>query len=229
MAKPQEQDFPPAFTSSSLTAGPRSGSWREKPTPFPRRWGLLPAAPFRGSMKPAVLGDCLRLCLSATGGLWGTEAAQDQEREAPECRGCGGEAGPSGALSLFMSLVTGGCKGILVCPPRGPGALSPTVAGGALRGLRRHPPPVHSSPSTYKSLREPRAQWEGDGGPQQGRLWSRPSFIFLELFHHRSPGFDGLIANIECFNTLFVKPKKLRSKFASENVNRNNYGREHSL
>lgn len=101
--------------------------------------------------------------------------------------------GPSGALSLFVSLVTRGCKGILACLPRGPRALSPTVAGGALRGLRRHPPPVRSSPSTYKSLREPRAQWEGDGGPQQGRLWSRPSFIFLELFHHRSPGFDGLI------------------------------------
>ena len=157
MAKPQEQDFPPAFTSSSLTAGPRSGSWREKPTPFPRRWGLQPAVPFRGSMKPAVLGDCLRLCLSAAGGLWGAKAALDQEREAPERQGRGGEAGPSGALTLFVSLVTGGCKGILVCPLRGPGALSPTVAGvlcgvseGALLLCAR--PPARTSPCESAEL-----------------------------------------------------------------------------
>lgn len=196
MARPREQDFPPAVTSSSLTAGPRSGSWREERTPFPRRWGLLPAIPFRGSMKPAVLGDCLRLCLSAAGGLWGAKAAQDPEREAPECRGRGGEAGPSGALSLFVSLVTRGCEGILVCPPHGPGAPSPTVAGcsaGVSEGtlLSAHARQVQVP------ARPPRSAG-GRRWPSRAD-WSRPSFIFLELFHHRSPGFDGLIANIEWF------------------------------
>lgn len=90
--------------------------------------------------------------------------------------------GPSGALSLLASLVTRGCKAVLVCPPRGPRALSPTVAGGALWGLRRHPHPVRSSPGTYKSPREPCCQWEGDGGPRRGRLWSWPSFIFWSCF-----------------------------------------------
>lgn len=37
-------------------------------------------------------------------------------------------------------------------------------------------------PSTYKSLGASCLQCEGDGGPQLGRLWSWPSFIFLSCF-----------------------------------------------